>query len=174
MNTARNILLTAVALTIAGWGAIASAGGNSSSDWRSKQEIWWNDADLVGHAISAFYRYKGATPELQFSKQNPTWEIGSLLLVLDRKSDQKTLDVLAGLTSYYLGESINPVFECVVRRKGAKIDRALAILQKSGHNACSAALGPNNAGCLTPDAHKQRLDFLRGAIKEEQPCYIEP
>ncbi len=147
--------------------AVATGG-----DWRGKQEIWWNDAHLVKSAIVSYLKLLHDNPELH-TKENPQWQILSLILVLDSHNDAQSLNTLASLAPYNLGASGSEIYACVVQRKGTKILSALQAAITSGNNECTDAMGSDSSACLKPSDYRARVQGLISAVKADRSCTIE-
>ena|SRR5882762_6300 len=154
-------LICAVGLALAAGGA-----------WRKQQTIWWNDAQLVKSAISGYLKLFNSSPELR-SKDNPLWDIDSLVLILDARNDEATLKALVSLSSYNLGASGSEVYQCVLWRKGPKIVPLLQTTLASGMNECEESVGRGALVCRTKAENAGWLKDNIEAIKADRSCMIE-
>jgi hypothetical protein len=144
----------------------------ASGDWRKEQTIWWNDAQLVKSAVVGYLKLLNSNPDLM-SKDNPLWQIDSLVLILDARNDRTTLNVLASLSSYNLGASGSEVYQCVLRRKGSKILPLLQASLEAGKNECTETIARDATVCRTPAEHATWLKDNIAAIKADRSCALD-
>jgi hypothetical protein len=111
-------------------------------------------------------------PERQHD-ENAYSEIVDLLLLFDDRSSQETMDLLASLSSYYLGAYGGELYTCIVLRKGTKILPAFEVLQSTGHNDCIGRLGLENKLCFSGDQYQSKIELIIRNIEKNQSCYLE-
>ena len=162
----------------------AEEGGNRNSgvaDWRVKQNIWWKDYNVIKEAIVSQNAVVVAHPDLltdgAFIKHASL--VNDLLLLFDSMRSEKSMETLASLSPYYLGEAGDEIYSCVLLRKGRRIKPVLSQLLKSPHNECMerfAASGgkPDTAQvCFTDQEYRNRLKQFLVDIDKNVPCSLE-
>lgn len=177
MSTGKRIVWTILIIGLAGLIATASASDKSEdqNDWRAKQVRWWSDDQLVKDVLVSSVALKGKIPN---SESDPAvndfmWDVGKLILLYDSMSSNKSLETLASLNPYYLGEATGEIYHCVLRRKGKRIEPALTRLLNSNRNECTQKYGTNSPYCLRDDLYREKLKSTIEAIKKNTPCVIE-
>lgn len=172
--------LTMVLLLVACNALRAGTDENSS---QSKQNIWWDDGQLVKGAIVSALALQAANPSL---RSDPKFtehmsSVTDLLLLFDSMESKKGLQALAELTSYYLGEHPHEIFSCLLRRKGKVMQPILTGLLASKRNECISKIGEpklNPQGlevsvCLSEVEYRKQLADSVAAIGRGTPCIIE-
>jgi hypothetical protein len=168
---ALRILCVGLALVVV-VGCVHRASTRQPAGWRAEQEVWWTRSGLVKDAIVSYLRFLDEHPEVD-EASSPYWEIVSLILLLDGEHDTATLEALADLTSYYIGESGAEVMHCIILRTGSKLTPMLEERLSSGRNDCHAVLGASSTRCLAGDDYRAFLEGTLKAIKRDESCYIE-
>src|SRR5262245_20298140 len=82
-------------------------------DWRSKQRIWWKEEKIVKEVIISHLALLEKFPALQREEELYS-DIFNLLLLFDSMSSKESLETLASLSSYYIGEYQGEVYLCLL------------------------------------------------------------
>jgi hypothetical protein len=160
----------AVTLMVTAHGSYWAA---TRATWKSSQEVWWSDKSLVRNAIESYLRFMKKHPELERSDDRPTWEIVSLVLVLDAKADTESTATLVDLLSYDIGESGHETLRCVIQRKGARASESLKKAIEASTSPCQQSEGDSGPICLPKETFRSEAKSLLGAIENNSSCYIE-
>lgn len=165
----RNVAAAALAATV--FGAVQDS--TARDDWRSRQVRWWDDDALIEDAIVSAARLQAERKaQSDRSLVDHSWRVVSLLLLFDSRNSSRSLDALAGVSSYYLGESGNEIYECLLLRKGVQIRARLEKRLTESTTECSRSTG-NSGVCLSETDFKNRLKRILTEIDKNTPCTIE-
>jgi hypothetical protein len=171
MNEMKTLSALCAMLVVVAAGCVHRPVAGQPSSWRSDQEVWWTTPGLVKNAIVAHLRFLDEHPEAE-QMSPPYWETMSLILLLDQRQDRATIEVLADLTSYYIGESGNELLHCVILRLGPNLAPLLEERLSSGRNDCQTTLGSSKR-CLIGSDYRTFLETALGSIRRDESCYIE-
>lgn len=182
MKTHATISLIVTAIVVYGSTNQVSA-KDVDSDWRTKQDIWWNDDEIVKDVLVSTTVVQSTKPQ---ASSNPLEaelfsHAGDLLLLFDSMASPRSARTLASLAPYYLGEAAGEMYSCLVLRKGKSIMPALSQLASSNQNECIEKYGPPETDpkgakispCLSDLEYRKRLRFLIQESESNQSCTIE-
>jgi hypothetical protein len=155
---------------------LASSAASSSAEhnWRNEQKIWWTTPSLVKNAVVNFLGLRTAS-NTDLPGKKPE-SIVELLLLLDKKADPETVNVLADLSTYDPGTYGSEIYTCLIVRKGTIMISAIESRDSDKTDDCARTLGSSHPSCIAsrgPKARHERIADLVARVKDNQPCGIE-
>jgi len=159
----------------------AEGNTKSTSEDSSQQTIWWEDDQLVKDAIISSLVVAAAHPNLMSDERfaEHLSDVEELVLLFDSMSSDRSVNTLASLSPYYLGEASSEMYACLVVRKRERIRQALLGLLSSKKNECIDKYGnsvPSGIGisvCLPDGTYRRNLKQYLKSIDERKKCTIE-
>ena len=152
-------------------------------NWRSVQDLWWNDRELVKDAVVSAHKLLHDNLSLQFdpSFNAHLGDIAALLLIFDSDSTEASIRVLATLSSYQLGATENEIYSCLIKRKGPEAGPILQQFMVSPVNDCIDRFGQSASSldgkaipiCRTDASYREKLKDLIASIAADTKCTLD-
>ena len=149
----------------------------AATGWRSQQEKWWISSESLRTAIITLARVRSLLPQSSEATSDIADSTIALLVLFDEDDSAGSLDSLARLAAYDIGEAPSEVYECLVQRKGEIIlGRLQTMMRSDSVDDCVSRHGRATAMCVEnrkTNATHDRLESLARRIKMDAQCSIE-
>lgn len=136
------------------------------------QKKIWSEAGIIKDVLVSYLDLRERMPEL---KKDADFypQLLYLLFLFDSMSSENALEILANLSSYYLGSAGGEIYHCLLIRKGIHIEKHLRTLLESDCNECISRFGKKSKICLSNDQYKSEIRIILKLIKEKESCILE-
>ncbi len=146
----------------------------SSADVKNQTKICVYGLSLKKTLIdSAFVMTKHKkylnTPEGQDLLQL-VYNCNELMYLFDCLDDEASLKAFASLSSYYLGEHVGEIYDCIALRKGKDLLPFLEAMLRNKENECIRINGPKCTVCQDREWYFNYLKALIERIKKGETC----